>query len=293
MEKLQNQQLAISDDLSMFTVPKIESPLSTKEQILNAIVQSLHKVVAEDMQSSTPLFMKINDGFIHTLAQKIVNNPARPLILGVTGESASGKTTLVNNTMKACLKERTNNICTIVRCDDYFKDTSKELEKAGSFQNMLKSGVNFDIPSAYNLDTMKKHMVELFKGNSITSPRYDFLTCASHNDGDHKIPAKIILSEGLFALDETFNGVLDASIYIQTPAEVIKERWFNRAVERGKTPSDAEALFTIVKNEAQTHIISKMNDADIIVNGLSSASYIEAISDRIFKTISESIKQVV
>lgn len=296
MNKLQNkteQQLTLSNDLTPFTIPKVESPLSSKELYLNSIVQALLKVINEDMQSTTPLFKKIKDGFIYSLAQKIVNNPTRSLILGVTGESASGKTTLVNNAMKACLKDRVSNVCTIVRCDDYFKDTSKELIEAGSFEGLFKMGVNFDIPDAYNLDIMKSHMKELFKGNPITSPRYDFITCESLPEGEQKLPAKIILSEGLFALNNTFKNILDASIYIHTPEEIIEKRWFDRAVQRGKTPEDAKVMFNIVKTEARNHIIPQMNEADIIINGLASAEYIEAVADRILDTIRESTKQFV
>lgn len=294
MQKLQNgEQLKLSKDLTPFSIPKMDSPLSSKELYLNSIVQALLKVIQEDMHSATPLFKKIKDGFIYSLAQKIVSHPTRSLILGVTGESASGKTTLVNNTMKACLKERVCNTCTIVRCDDYFKDTSKELIEAGSFEGLFEMGINFDIPAAYNLNIMKKHMIELFQGKTVTSPRYDFVTCESLSDGEQKLPAKIILSEGLFALDRTFRSILDASIYIDTPANVIEQRWFDRAMQRGKTPADAKVMFNIVKTEAQNHIIPQMKDADIIINGLASAEYIEAVADRISECIKEVTKQFI
>lgn len=280
-------------DVEVFSIPKLESPLSSQEMLLDSVVQGLYKVVREDTKQQVPLFLKLKDGFIYALAQKIVKERKNTIVLGVTGESASGKTTLVNNTLKACLKNPNKHICTIVGCDDYFKDTSKELKELGSFEKLFESGVNFDIPDAYDLDVMKNHIRELSLGQKIVSPRYSFVTCESFPDGEEKFPAKVILSEGLFALEEVFDDILDASIYIDTPADVIEERWFKRAITRGKTSQDAKVQFNIVKTEAQRHIITKKADADVVINGLASAEYIEFIAGRIFDTIREAINEFV
>lgn len=280
-------------DVISFSVPRIESPLSTEEMFINSIVQGLYKVIYEDMKQELPLFLKIKEGFLYSLATKIVKVRKPTIVLGVTGESASGKTTLVNNTLKACLKNPNKHICTIISCDDYFKDTSWELKQAGSFEKLFESGINFDIPDAYDLDIMKEHLSFLSKGQSVVSPRYDFVTCESISDGEEKTPAKVILSEGLFALEEIFEDVLDVSIYIDTPDDIIKDRWFKRAVSRGKTPQDAKVMFDIVKNEAQKHIISKKQNADVVINGITSAEYIEFIAGEIFDTIRKSISEFV
>jgi uridine kinase len=280
-------------DVISFSVPKIESPLSTEEMFINSIVQGLYKVIYEDMKQELPLFLKIKEGFLYSLATKIVKVRKPTIVLGVTGESASGKTTLVNNTLKACLKNPNKHICTIISCDDYFKDTSMELKRAGSFEKLFESGINFDIPDAYDLDIMKEHISLLSKGKTIVSPKYDFVTCESISAGEEKTPAKVILSEGLFALEEIFEEVLDVSIYIDTPDDIIKDRWFKRAVSRGKTPQDAKVMFDIVKNEAQKHIISKKQNADVVINGITSAEYIEFIAGEIFDTIRESISEFV
>lgn len=280
-------------DVEFFSIPKMESPLSSHEMLLDSVVQGLYKVVREDFKQQLPLFLKIKEGFIYAIANKIVKERKETIVLGVTGESASGKTTLVNNTLKACLKNPNKHICTIVTCDDYFKDTSKELQELGSFKKLFESGMNFDIPDAYDLDIMKNHVQELCLGKNIFSPRYDYITCESFADGEEKFPAKVILSEGLFALEKIFEDVLDATIYIDTPESVIEDRWFKRAITRGKTPQDAKIQFGIVKTEAQRHIIPKKIDADVVINGLASAEYIEFIAGRIFDTIRESINEFV
>lgn len=279
-------------DVDFFSVPRIESPISTHEMLLNSVVQGLYKVIREDNKQKMPLFLKIKEGFIYSLATKIVKMQKPTIVLGVTGESASGKTTLVNNTLKACLKNPNKHICTIVSCDDYFKDTSLELKQAGSFEKLFELGINFDIPSAYNLEVMNDHIKALSRGQSIISPRYSFVTCESFDDGEEKSPAKVILSEGLFALESLFEEVLDVSIYIDTPEEIIKDRWFERAVTRGKTPQDAKVMFDIVKTEAKRHIIPKKESADVVINGIASAEYIEFVAGEIFDTIRKSISEV-
>ncbi|MEI8378230.1 MAG: hypothetical protein WCF95_06795 [bacterium] len=280
-------------DVEFFSIPKMDSPLSSHEMFVNSVVQGLYQVIKEDTKQPLPLFLKIKEGFIHSIANKIVREQRKTIILGVTGESASGKTTLVNNTLKACLKNPNKHICTIIGCDDYFKDTSKELQELGSFEKLFESGINFDIPDAYDLDIMHNHMKQLSLGKKIVSPRYSFVTCESFADGEEKFPAKVILSEGLFALEEIFGEILDASIYIDTPEDVIEDRWFKRAITRGKTPQDAKVQFKITKTEAQKHVIPKKSNADVVINGLASAEYIEFIAGQIFDTIRESINEFV
>lgn len=59
-------------DVEIFSIPKMESPLSSQEMLLDTVVQGLYKVIREDMKHQVPLFLKLKDGFIYALAQKIV-----------------------------------------------------------------------------------------------------------------------------------------------------------------------------------------------------------------------------
>ena len=94
----------------------------------------------------------------------------------ITGESASGKTVFVDNTIKACIKDKKEGIYTVIRCDDYYKDTSKELKEAGSYEELFKTGFSFDTPAAIDLELMKKHLMDLKRGREIKSPLYNFVT---------------------------------------------------------------------------------------------------------------------
>ncbi len=99
-------------------------------------------------------------------------------------------------------KNKTEGIYTVIRCDDYYKDTSKELKEAGSYEALFKTGFSFDTPDVIDLDLMKSHLVSLKEGLTIKSPRYNFVTCEPDPNGDEKKPAKVILTEGLYVLNE-------------------------------------------------------------------------------------------
>lgn len=256
-------------------------------EIISNIVESLKKVLEEDKREPQPLFLKTSDNLILNIARKVVQEKKKTFIIGITGESASGKTVFVDNTIKACVKDKKEGIYTVVRCDDYYKDTSKELKEAGSYEELFKTGFSFDTPDVINLDLMKEHLMGLKKGETIVSPNYDFVTCESKPDGDVKKPAKVVLTEGLYVLNEGIRDIMDVKVYVYTPLEVIKDRWYKRAELRGKTGAAADLQFKDVNRTAQQYIRPAYQIADAVINGMVSQEYIQYITDRIFKTLQD------
>lgn len=217
----------------------------------------------------------------------VVQEKKKTFLIGITGESASGKTVFVDNTIKACVKEKKEGIYTVIRCDDYYKDTSKELLEAGSYEELFKTGFSFDTPDAINLELMKKHLIALKKGKEIKSPLYDFVTCVSNPEGELKKPAKVILTEGLYVLNEGLREIMDVKVYVFTPLDVIKERWYKRAALRGKTGKAADLQFADVNKTAQEFIRPAYQISDAVINGMVSQEYIRQITDKIFKTLQD------
>lgn len=254
-------------------------------EIISSIVESLEQIFEEDKKEKQPLFIKINDGFIMNLARKVVHEKIRTFLIGIAGESASGKTTFVDNTVKACVKDHIEGVYTVVSCDDYFKDTSKELIEAGNYENLFKTGFSFDTPDVINLDLMKKHLVDLKRGKVIVSPKYDFVTCESFPEGEIKKPARVILNEGLYVLNKGLREIMDIKVYVFTPLDILKDRWYKRAASRGKTGIAADLQFRDVNKTAQEYIRPSMKEADVIINGLVEIDYIEVITDKIFSAI--------
>lgn len=271
--------------------------LDNKEKIVEMsyvakILNNIREVIAKDRQQKQPLILRINEAFIFNIARKALVDKNSTFLMSIAGESASGKTTLVKNTAKACLKSDTNDVYTVVCCDDYYKDASKELKAAGSYEELFKSGFSFDTPDAIDLALMKEHLIALKEGKEIRSPLYNFVTCESKKDMVLKKPAKLILNEGLYVLNECMRDIVDVKIYVYTPFEIIKERWYARAVSRGKIGKAADMQFHDVNQTAFRYIRPTMDMADIVVNGLTTQEYIEEMTHDFINAIVDVIKKV-
>ena len=256
-------------------------------ELITTIVDSLKEILEEDKKQEQPLFLRVADDFILNIARKVVQEKMRTFLIGITGESASGKTVFVDNTIHAVVRDRKEGIYTVIRQDDYYKDTSKELQAAGSYDALFKTGFSFDTPEVINLELMKEHLIALKNSQTIVSPKYDFVTCVSDPNGEEKRPAKVILTEGLYVLNEEVRDIMDVKVYVFTPLDVIKERWYKRAVSRGKTGEAADLQFKDVNETAQRYIRPNYQIADCIINGMVDKEYIKVITDKIMRKLAE------
>ncbi len=249
------------------------------------ILDCIKSIIREDAKQKQPLIMNVKESFVYNIIKAVIQDKRKSLIISITGESASGKTTFVQNAIKAYPSSLNGGIYTTVNCDDYYYDVSEELKTCGSYEAFFASGFSFDTPKAINLDLMKQHLIELKNGNIIQAPAYDFVSCASDPNGELKKPALLILNEGLYVLNEEVRDVSDVKVYIFTPFEVIKDRWFTRAVTRGKTGKAAEMQFENVNQTAQTYIRPTLECADIVLNGQATPEYIEDVINKMFFAI--------
>lgn len=256
-------------------------------ELISNIVDTLKEILEEDKKEEQPLFLKVADDFILNIARKVVQEKKKTFLIGITGESASGKTVFVDNTIEAVVRDKKEGIYTVIRQDDYYKDTSKELQEAGSYDALFKTGFSFDTPEVINLALMREHLLGLKQGNTVTSPKYDFVTCISNPNGDIKKPAKVILTEGLYVLNQEVRDIMDVKVYVYTPLDVIKERWYKRAVSRGKTGEAADLQFKDVNATAQQYIRPTYQIADCIINGMVDKDYIKVITERIMARLAE------
>jgi len=261
-------------------------------ELISSIVEGFKEILEEDKKEKQPLFLRVKDDFIMNIARKVVQEKKKTFLIGITGESASGKTVFVDNTIKAVVKDKKEGIYTVIRCDDYYKDTSKELQEAGSYEELFKSGFSFDTPDVIDLSLMKEHLASLKLGHSVVSPQYDFKTCESNADGEIKKPAKVILTEGLYVLNEEVREIMDVKVYVFTPLNVIKDRWYTRAISRGKTGEAADLQFNDVNKTAQQYIRPTYQIADCIINGMVTQEYIQQITDKMFRKISDIASQM-
>ena len=279
--------LTEDNEISIAEFPQTRGFENSKVKLIFQITESLKKIIEEDKAQKQPLFLALNEQFLLKLVKGIINAPRSTYLIGITGESASGKTTFVQNAAKAFIRENEEDFFTTICCDDYYNDTSVELREAGSYENLFKKGFSLDTPNAINLELMRSHLVSLKYGCGINAPEYDFVTCESRPNTVLKEPSKIVLNEGLYVLNKNVIDVHDIKVYVFTPFNVIKDRWYARAEQRGKVGKAADMQFADVNSTAQVYIRPTMQQADVVINGLSSADYIEYITSKILNTIRE------
>lgn len=150
-------------------------------------------------------------------------SPNPPLVVGITGGSASGKSWLAGE-----IQDRFPGKSTLVSQDWYYRDLS-HLDLAEASQT------NFDHPDSIELELFVEQLTELKKGTEITAPDYRFSTYSRVHDAHLLAPQPLIIVEGLFVLHYLeICKLLDISIFIDVPDEVRLERRLGRDTqERG------------------------------------------------------------
>ena len=157
----------------------------------------------------------------------------KPLIVGLSGGSCSGKTTLARGVAKALGVDA----CSVLFQDNYYRDFSKAL--------MEGKEINFDHPSSLDFDLLAQHLRALKEGAEVEVPNYDFVTHSRLDEVTVFAPKPVILVDGILILNQPqVREVLDLSFFVQAGEEVRFARRKARDVkERGREPADIERQF--------------------------------------------------
>ncbi len=177
----------------------------------------------------------------------------RPILLGLAGDSASGKSTLSRGIEYILGFERVGRVCT----DDYHRyDRAARAEL----------GVTTLAPEANDLRLMAEHLRTLAAGGSVSKPTYDHHT-GTFGPRETVEPGEIIIVEGLLPLaDRRTRDAIDVAVYLE-PQEELRRRWkLERDVfERGYAPKDVVSELHLREADAAQYIRPQRDFADIIV----------------------------
>ena len=151
----------------------------------------------------------------------------KPVIIGIAGGSASGKSSLSRKIYQAF--EKTNSI-TIIKEDDYYKD-----QRDVDYEERKK--VNYDHPLAFDYDLLYQQLNELIEGVTIKKPVYDYANNTRSDMIEIIKPCDVIIIEGLFVLENKhLRELLDIKLYVDTPADIRFIRRLERDIKkRGRT----------------------------------------------------------
>lgn len=151
----------------------------------------------------------------------------KPIIIGIAGGSASGKTSIAKILRDAFDDQKS---VVIIRQDDYYKDQSHLTME----ERVL---TNYDHPLAFDNDLLIHDLNQLLDRNKIEKPTYDFVHHTRSDKYEIIDACDVIILEGLFVLeDEKLRNLLDIKVFVDTDADIRFIRRLQRDVEkRGRT----------------------------------------------------------
>lgn len=138
-------------------------------------------------------------------------------IVGITGGSGVGKTTLINKLHK----EFSGKIATL-SLDNYYKPKTEQI--------VDDNGVtNFDLPTALDTDLLEKDLTTLLQNKPIKQKIYTFNNPKAQDNFLTIEPNEILIVEGLFVMHYPFvKNKLDYSVYLSVHPDVQLERRLKR-----------------------------------------------------------------
>jgi phosphoribulokinase len=158
-----------------------------------------------------------------------------PIIVGIAGDSGSGKTTYTNGIRRLF---GANSVRTI-EMDGYHTENREMREKTGHLP--LDPGIN-------NLDLLQDQLRKLKKNESVMVPIYNHST-GNFDEPKQVDPAPIIIIEGLHALYPEFQQLLDFSLYVD-PSREVKWSWKYKRDKEVRGHEDKKLLDEMHKREA-------------------------------------------
>ena len=159
--------------------------------------------------------------------------PRRPTIIAVAGGSASGKTFLARKIVAALGAHRAH----LMSADDYYDPANQDPKF------YRDGGINYDHPSAVNLQKLAWHLSYLRSGFSVEVPEYTYGRPAAPRMIHHH-PKEFIVVEGIFNLFPDIANLADYRVFVHADPDVRLQRRLHRdQVERSLKPEDILEYF--------------------------------------------------
>jgi uridine kinase len=179
------------------------------------------------------------------------------ILIGITGGSGSGKTSIANK----LLEEYGEGEVVVIQQDSYYKDLPHlSLEE--------RNQQNFDHPDAIDIELLGQHLEQLLAGHSIDVPVYDFVRHRRRPPNQSVTPHSVIVLEGIFTLHyPELRQLMDIKIYVETPPDVRFIRRLTRDVtERKRThQSVVDQYLQTVRPMHEQFVEPSKYYADIII----------------------------
>ncbi|GHH97110.1 uridine kinase [Neobacillus kokaensis] len=181
----------------------------------------------------------------------------KPVVIGVTGGSGSGKTSVT----KAIYESFKGHSILVIEQDYYYKDQSHL-----PFEERLKT--NYDHPLAFDNTLLIEHLEKLLRYEPIDKPVYDYTLHTRSDQVIHVVPKEVIILEGILVLeDERLRNLMDIKVFVDTDADIRIIRRMTRDIkERGRSFDSVIDQYTNVVRPMHNQFIEPTKRyADIII----------------------------
>ena len=161
---------------------------------------------------------------------------SKPFLIGITGGSGTGKTTIAQR-----LFETLSPDCTILSEDDYYKDTSK-------MEGFGQKDFDFDNPNIRDHDLLFNDLLQFSQGKEINHPLYDFVNHCRFEHTRNIKPTNFLVIEGTHILHEAkIRDFFDLKIFIHADEEIRFKRRIHRDInERGRSEESVHSMYNLI-----------------------------------------------
>lgn len=205
----------------------------------------------------------------------------RPFIIGVSGGTGSGKSTVSRSIQNTVGQE----VIAYLEHDSYYKDHSHLSPEE-------RARCNYDHPNSLDTPLLVQHLHALCNWQPINVPIYDFATHSRTSRTHLVTPAPVILVEGILIFSEKeLRELMDMRIYVDTDADIRFIRRLHRdAEERGRTlDSIINQYLTTVRPMHLEFVEPSKRYADIIIpEGGNNRVAMEMIVSRVLAILAQS-----
>lgn len=205
-----------------------------------------------------------------------------PYIIGVAGNSGSGKTSV----SQRIIQELNQPWTVLLSFDNFYKPLTPE-QSAKAFNCEW----DFDAPESMDIDMLVEKVESLKRGEKTEIPVYSFV---KHNREERTTTvygANVIILEGIYALyDERLRDLMDLKIFVDTDLDVCLSRRIMRdLVWRGRDFEGAMKQWeTFVKPNAVRNVIPTINHADVVIpRGLDNTTAINLMIKHVQKQLAQ------
>jgi phosphoribulokinase len=177
----------------------------------------------------------------------------RPIVLGIVGDSAAGKTTITRGLVELLGEDRVTHIC----ADDYHK--YDRVERARLKITPLHPDCNY-------LDILELHLERAHYGQPMLKPVYDHST-GSLVRPEYLIPSEFVIVEGLLGFHtEVMRQFYDVKVFLDPPEELRRAWKIKRdTAKRGYTAEQVLAEMEKRESDSRNFIRPQREFADIVV----------------------------